>query len=126
MTAALPRLAAHAPLASEIVFPNRFSLAAVNATQVASADAAAVTALATLAGLAVLAGASPLDALRALALGSLGSRAAIGETLLRSTGIVLTAAGACLALRAGVLNIGLEGQFLAGAAAAAPSATRRR
>lgn len=35
------------PLASEIVFPNRFSLAAVNATQVAGADAAAVTALAS-------------------------------------------------------------------------------
>lgn len=81
--------------------------------------AAAAVALLTLAALAVLAGASPLDALRALALGSLGSRAAIGETLLRSTGIVLTGAGACLALRAGVLNIGLEGQFLAGAAAAA-------
>ena len=80
---------------------------------------AAATALATLASLAVLAGASPLDALRALALGSAGSRAAIGETLLRSTGLVLSAAGACLALRAGVLNIGLEGQFLAGAAAAA-------
>lgn len=80
---------------------------------------AAAVALATLAGLAVLAGASPLDALRALAIGSAGSRAAVGETLLRSTGLVLTAAGACLALRAGVLNIGLEGQFLAGAAAAA-------
>ncbi len=81
--------------------------------------AAAAAALATLAGLALLAGASPLDALRALAGGSAGSRAAIGETLLRSTGLVLTAAGACLALRAGVLNIGLEGQFLAGAVAAA-------
>jgi general nucleoside transport system permease protein len=81
--------------------------------------AAAAAAVATLASLAALAGASPLEALRALALGSLGSRAAIGETLLRSTGIVLTGAGACLALRAGVLNIGLEGQFLAGAAAAA-------
>lgn len=34
------------PLASEIVFPNRFSLAAVNAAQLAVADAAAVTTLA--------------------------------------------------------------------------------
>lgn len=81
--------------------------------------AAATTALVTLVGLAILSGASPADAMRALALGSAGSRAAIGETLLRSTGIVLTGAGACLALRAGVLNIGLEGQFLAGAVAAA-------
>ena len=81
--------------------------------------AAAGTAIASLATLALLAGASPLDALRALASGSAGSRAALGETLQRSTGLVLTAAGACLALRTGVLNIGLEGQFLAGAAAAA-------
>jgi simple sugar transport system permease protein len=81
--------------------------------------AAAGAAAGTLIGLALLAGASPVDALRALVLGSAGSRAALGETLLRSTGIVLTASGACLALRAGVLNIGLEGQFLAGAAAAA-------
>ena len=71
--------------------------------------AAAGTALVTLAALAFLAGASPADALRALAAGSLGSRAALGETLLRSTGLVLTAAGACLALKAGVLNISLEG-----------------
>lgn len=76
-------------------------------------------AVATLAGLALFAGASPVDALRALALGSAGSRAALGETLARSTGLVLTAAAGCLALRAGVLNIGLEGQFLAGAVAAA-------
>lgn len=81
--------------------------------------AAAGAALATLAGLALVAGASPADALRALASGSAGSRAALGETLARSTGLVLTAAAACLALRAGVLNIGLEGQFLAGAVAAA-------
>ncbi len=81
--------------------------------------AAAGAAIGTLALLALVAGASPVDALRALAVGSAGSRAALGETLVRSTGLVLTAAAACLALRAGVLNIGLEGQFLAGAVAAA-------
>lgn len=81
--------------------------------------AVAGAAVATLAGLALVAGASPVDALRALAVGSAGSRAALGETLARSTGLVLTASAACLALRAGVLNIGLEGQFLAGAVAAA-------
>ncbi|HTS03589.1 MAG TPA: ABC transporter permease, partial [Thermoanaerobaculia bacterium] len=80
---------------------------------------AAGTAVASLALLALVAGASPLDALRSLAAGSLGSRAALGETLVRSTGLVLTAMAGCLALKAGVLNIGLEGQFLAGAAAAA-------
>lgn len=69
--------------------------------------------------LVLLAGASPADAFVALVRGAFGSRAATGETLARSTGLVLTAVGAVVAFRAGVLNIGLEGQFLAGAAAAA-------
>ncbi len=76
-------------------------------------------AAAALVGLALLAGASPLDALRALVEGAAGSRAALGETLARASALILTAVGASLAFRAGVLNIGLEGQFLAGAAASA-------
>jgi simple sugar transport system permease protein len=76
-------------------------------------------ATAALVALALLAGASPIDALRALAEGAAGSPAALGETLSRATAIILTAVGASLAFRAGVLNIGLEGQFLAGAVAAA-------
>ncbi len=72
-----------------------------------------------LASLVLLAGASPADALAALVRGSVGSTAALGETLTRATSLVLCAAGAVLALRAGVLNIGLDGQLLAGAAAAA-------
>jgi simple sugar transport system permease protein len=75
--------------------------------------------LAAAALLVLLAGASPADALAALLRGAFGSKAAIGETLARSTGLVLTAVAAAVAFRAGVLNIGLEGQFLAGAAAAA-------
>ena len=67
----------------------------------------------------VAAGASPLAVLRALLEGAFLGRAAFGETLTRTTPILLTALGAVVALRAGVLNIGLEGQFLAGAAAAA-------
>ena len=43
----------------------------------------------------------------------------LGETLTRATPILLCASGAVLAFRAGVLNIGLDGQFLMGAAAAA-------
>jgi simple sugar transport system permease protein len=69
--------------------------------------------------LVLLAGASPSEALAALLRGSFGSRAAVGETLARATGLVLSAVAAVVAFRAGVLNIGLEGQFLAGAAAAA-------
>ena len=89
--------------------------------------------LALLAALVLLADASPGAALAALVRGAAGSPAALGETLTRATSLVLCAAGAVLALRAGVLNIGLDGQLLAGAAAAAaagslfpesPAATR--
>jgi simple sugar transport system permease protein len=65
------------------------------------------------------AGASPAAVLRALLEGAFLTRASFGETLTRTTPILLTALGAVVAFRAGVLNIGLEGQFLAGAAAAA-------
>lgn len=69
--------------------------------------------------LVLLAGANPVDALHALLDGAFLSKAALGETLARSTAIVLTATGACLAFRGGILNIGLDGQLLAGAVAGA-------
>lgn len=83
------------------------------------AAATAAGAVAVLTALVLVAGASPADALSALVRGAVGSSEALGETLTRATSIVLCAAGAVLALRAGVLNIGLDGQFLMGAAAAA-------
>jgi general nucleoside transport system permease protein len=89
------------------------------ARRLAIAGIAFSVAAAALVGLALLAGASPVDAVRALLEGAAGSRAALGETLARATALVLTAVGASLAFRAGVLNVGLEGQFLAGAVAAA-------
>jgi simple sugar transport system permease protein len=76
-------------------------------------------ALAILALLVLTAGASPSAALAALGEGAAGSKAALGETLTRSTGLILCALAATVAFRAGVLNIGIEGQFLMGAAAAA-------
>ncbi len=75
--------------------------------------------LALAAGLVLAVGASPLAALDAIVEGSLGSRAAIGETMGRATSLILCAVGSVLAFRAGVLNIGLEGQFMLGAIAAA-------
>ena len=89
------------------------------ARRLAVAAVAFSVAAGALVGLAFLAGASPVDTLRALVEGAAGSRAALGETLARATALVLTALGASVAFRAGVLNIGLEGQFLAGAVAAA-------
>ena len=83
------------------------------------AAATAAGTVAVLTALVLVAGASPADALSALVRGAAGSSEALGETLTRATSIVLCAAGAVLAFRAGVLNIGLDGQFLMGAAAAA-------
>ena len=59
-------------------------------------------------------------ALRALWEGSLGSSYAfLSATLVRATPLILSGLAVALAFRAGVLNIGAEGQLLAGAAAAA-------
>jgi simple sugar transport system permease protein len=56
----------------------------------------------------------------ALFSGSLGSWYAIGSgTLVRATPLILTGLAVAIAFRAGVLNIGAEGQFLLGAAAGA-------
>ena len=57
--------------------------------------------------------------LRALIGGSVGSWDAVfSATLVRATPLLLTGLAVTLAFRAGVLNIGAEGQLLAGAAAA--------
>lgn len=58
-------------------------------------------------------------AARALADGSFGSWYAFGSgTLVRATPLILTGLAVALAFQAGVFNIGAEGQFLTGAAAA--------
>ncbi len=62
---------------------------------------------------------SPPAALVALAEGSFLSRYALFETGVRLTSILLCGLGTIAGFRAGVLNIGLDGQFLAGALAAA-------
>ncbi|MEP6491624.1 MAG: ABC transporter permease [bacterium] len=60
------------------------------------------------------------QALRALATGAFGSWYAFGSgTLVRATPLILTGLAVAIAFRAGVFNIGAEGQFLVGAAAAA-------
>ncbi|MDB4907049.1 MAG: putative transporter permease protein [Gemmatimonadetes bacterium] len=64
--------------------------------------------------------ASPGFALAALARGAAGSwHAFTSGTLVRATPLLFTGLGVAVAFRAGVFNIGAEGQFLTGAAAAA-------
>ncbi len=69
--------------------------------------------------LAVVGGAGPLAAWRQLADGSLGSPAALGETLLRFAPMAMVAAGLAPGLRAGLFNVGSPGQMGVGALAAA-------
>ena len=81
--------------------------------------ALAIAALALWALLAV-GGHDPARALGALWRGSFGTGyALLSTTLVRATPLILAGLAVALAFRAGILNIGAEGQLLAGAAAAA-------
>lgn len=78
--------------------------------------------LALLAGALHLAGYDAGRALAALWRGSFGStNAFLSATLVRATPLLLAGLGVALAFRAGIWNIGAEGQLLAGAAAATTS-----
>src|SRR5580658_342460 len=63
----------------------------------------------------IVAGTSPVDGFAALFVGALGGRNEIGETLVATTALLFPALGICLAFRAGLFNIGAEGQLLIGA-----------
>jgi simple sugar transport system permease protein len=80
---------------------------------------ALVIALAICAAFIALAGENPFTAGRVLLLGALGSPLRIAETLSKTVPLVMTGLSVALAFRAGFFNIGAEGQFLAGALAAA-------
>lgn len=85
--------------------------------QLAAAVAASLAAVALLALAGAAFGHSPVELLSILAGGSLGSPFAIRGTLLKSVPLLLTGLSVALAFRAGVWNIGAEGQFIAGAIA---------
>lgn len=76
--------------------------------------ALAITAV-LIGGLVALAGVSPTDAYSALYDGAFGSVESALETLVQATPLILTGLAAAVAFRAGVWNIGGEGQFFAGA-----------
>ncbi len=66
-----------------------------------------------------ISGASPIEAYRALWKGSFGSSAAIGRTLEKSTPLIFSGLAVAFAFKAGLFNIGGQGQLLIGAMAAA-------
>lgn len=62
----------------------------------------------------IVAGVSPIDGFAALLGGSLGGPPQIAETLVQTTSLLFPALGVTLAFRAGLFNIGAEGQLLVG------------
>lgn len=62
-----------------------------------------------------LAGANPIKAYAALLDGSVGSLAAIANMGVRASPLILGGLGVALCLKAGLLNVGVEGQIYAGA-----------
>jgi general nucleoside transport system permease protein len=66
----------------------------------------------------IVAGTNPIDGFAALLHGALGGRNEIGETLVATSALLFPSLGVCLAFRAGLFNIGAEGQLLIGALAA--------
>jgi general nucleoside transport system permease protein len=72
----------------------------------------------------LLAGVGPVESIATLIRGSLGSGAAIAGTLRETSPLLMLGIAVFLGLRAGLFNIGVEGQFLVGAMAAAVVAIR--
>jgi general nucleoside transport system permease protein len=77
-----------------------------------------LVALLVLSTLLVLTGHAPAPALAALARGAFGSGYAISSTIVRSIPLAFAGLAVALAFRAGLLNIGAEGQLLIGACVA--------
>ena len=87
----------------------------MNVRKVLMGPAGAVIIALALAAVAMLiAGVSPVDGFSALFTGALGGRSQIAETLVQTTALLFPALGVCLAFRAGLFNIGAEGQLLIG------------
>jgi general nucleoside transport system permease protein len=74
------------------------------------------------AALIALAGHGPVQAFAAIAQGAAGSPHAIGASLNRATPYLIAGLGVALCFRAGIINIGAEGQMALGGAGAAAAA----
>lgn len=77
---------------------------------------AVMLALAVGALLLLALGANPIEAYGSMLDGAFGNEASVFRTLTRATPLMLIAVGICIAFRAGVINIGAEGQLFIGAA----------
>ena len=84
--------------------------------------AALALALAIAAALIALAGANPLTAFSAVLSGAFGSPAQIATAVTKATPYLLCSTGVALCFRAGVINIGGEGQIALGGLAAVAAA----
>ena len=76
---------------------------------------AVVAALAVGAVMLVALGTNPIEGYRAMFNGAFGSFDALADTAIKSMPLLLVGVGICIAFRAGVVNIGGEGQIIAGA-----------
>ncbi len=65
--------------------------------------------------LLLILGASPTEGYAALIKGAFGSKNAFANSALKAMPLLLVGAGICISFRAGVINIGGEGQIIAGA-----------
>ena len=74
------------------------------------------------AALIALSGHNPLTAFAAIVQGAVGSQHQIGASLNRSTPYLLAGAGVAICFRAGIINIGAEGQIAIGGAGTAAAA----
>lgn len=76
-------------------------------------------ALAVSAVIIVIVGASPLEAYGAMFEGAVGGIGSLATTAVRTTPLLLTGLAVAVSFRAGIFNIGAEGQLYAGAASSA-------
>lgn len=80
---------------------------------------ALVLALGVSAVLLLVSGHDPVVAFGALVSGAMGSHTRLGETLVNTVPLILTGLAVAVGFRAGLFNIGVEGQLLMGAVAVA-------
>jgi ABC-type uncharacterized transport system permease subunit len=94
-------------------------LSAINGISVLMSIGAVVAALLTTVLLLLVTGSNPFDAMKAIADGAFSSPYAVSSSLEKAVPRLLAALGIALALRAGLYNIGAEGQIYIGGIAAA-------